>query len=104
MTLQIKTYFKTKKVITMTISNKSLETTKTTPFADFQKFLVRNEDLSLRLLAARNGYGLEVLINDLEPEVRIEVAKRNYGLAVLATDLNWEVRLTVARQGFRIQE
>ena len=61
-------------------------------------FLIKNKDWELRRLAAKHGYGLEVLIKDESSLVRIEVAKHSLlkpgQLKLLVNDNDANVRKT----------
>ena len=57
--------------------------------------LINNEDCLVRMAVADQGYGLNILINDEDCEVRKAVAKQGYGLDILIEDKDWEVRRTV---------
>ena len=53
-----------------------------------------------RLEMVKEGYGLNVLINDEVYYVREAVAKQGYGLDILIEDKDWRVRAAVAEQGY----
>lgn len=57
-----------------------------------------------RILAAKGGCGLDVLVNDELPTVRRAVAMQGYGLDVLKDDPDWSVRAAVAAQGQYLDE
>ena len=46
----------------------------------------------VRRVVANKGIGLDILVNDRDPDVRRYVAKQGYGLDILANDVHWEVR------------
>ena len=46
----------------------------------------------VKLEVANQGYGLDKLINDEDPNVRAAVAKQGYGLDILINDESWYVR------------
>lgn len=56
------------------------------------------EDWRVRKAVALQGYGLNVLINDVEWIVRIAVAKQGFGLDTLINDVEWIVRKEAKRQ------
>ena len=57
-----------------------------------------NDDWHVRKEVAKQGYGLDKLVNDEDEDVRKEVAKHGYGLDKLINDKDWEVRLEVLHQ------
>lgn len=57
-------------------------------------------DSYVRMAAAEQGYGLDILINDYLWEVRAAVAEQGYGLDILVNDKYAGVRIIVARQGY----
>lgn len=59
--------------------------------------LVYDKDPDVRTAVARQRYGLHVLIHDKDPWVRAMVAEQGYKLETLAHDKNWYVR-DVARR------
>lgn len=52
-----------------------------------------------RARAARNGYGLDILMLDKAPMVRTEVARQGYRPDILAYDADSWVRKVVAESG-----
>ncbi len=62
--------------------------------------LVCHDETYVRQAVAKQGYSLEILVNDTEWPVRQAVAERGYGLDVLVNDKNWIVRQAVAEQGY----
>ena len=58
--------------------------------------LVCHDETYVRQAVAKQGYSLEILVNDTEWPVRQAVAKQGYGLDVLVNDENWIVRQAVA--------
>ena len=60
--------------------------------------LVHSKYLFERAEAAKQGYGLDVLINDKESCIRLLIAEQGYGLDVLVNDENWIVREEAERQ------
>ena len=60
---------------------------------DLKDFLVQNESSSVRAKTARQGIGLEILVNDPDLNVRVEVAKRGYQLDKLINDTGLIVRV-----------
>ena len=62
--------------------------------------LVCHDETYVRQAVAKQGYSLEILVNDTEWPVRQAVAKQGYGLDVLVNDENWIVRQAVAEQGY----
>ena len=65
--------------------------------------LVEDEDWCVRHAVARQGYGLEKLV-DGERCVREAVAEQGYGLDKLVDDRDWRVRHAVARQGYGLDK
>ena len=53
-----------------------------------------------RLRMAKEGYGLNILINDGDYDIRREVANQGYGLNILINDEDYDVRIAVAEQGY----
>ena len=53
--------------------------------------MVKSDDWEARLEMAKEGYGLDVLVNDINWVVRETVAKQGYGLNVLINDENYDV-------------
>ena len=51
----------------------------------------------VRRTVARQGYGLNILVNDSDDNVREEVARQGYGLDILINDTNTYVR-SIARR------
>ena len=66
--------------------------------------LVDNEYWSVRAAVAEQGYGLEKLVDDEEWIVRAAVAEQGYGLKKLVNDEDWHVRRAVARQGYGLDK
>lgn len=66
--------------------------------------LIDDGDWYVRKAVARQGYGLEKLVNDRSPNVRVEVTKQGYGLDKLVDDKNWFVRKTVTEQGYSLDK
>ena len=62
--------------------------------------LVNDEDWCIRCEVVKQGYGLDKLINDEDSSVRCEVVKQGYGLDILINDEDYDVRYEVARQGY----
>ncbi len=62
--------------------------------------LIYDKDPDVRAAVARQGYGLDILIYDENPNVRIEVALQGYNLNVLVKDESPFVRIAVAEQGY----
>ena len=60
--------------------------------------LVHSKYLFERAEAVRQGYGLDVLINDSESCIRLLIAEQGYGLDILVNDENWAVCDEVKRQ------
>ena len=46
------------------------------------------------------GKDLNILINDLNPNIRAAVAEQSYDLDKLINDKDWHVRYAVAEQGY----
>lgn len=61
--------------------------------------LVNHNNFEVRLALAELGYGLDVLVNDVDSAIREEVAKhgRDKDLDILVNDKSWWVRLEVAK-------
>lgn len=57
-----------------------------------------------RLRCARQGYGLEKLVNDNDSEVRAEVARQGYGHDILVHDENNSVRYVVALNSYKYDD
>lgn len=62
--------------------------------------MVRSDKWFERHKAAVQGYGLDVLVNDVDEDVREAVAQQGYGLDRLIFDKSSHVRQAVANQGF----
>ena len=62
--------------------------------------LINDENWIVRYEVARQSFGLDRLINDEDYDVRKEVARQGYGLDILVKDKSWCVRYEVARQGY----
>jgi len=60
--------------------------------------LVEDRDWIVRRAVAKQGYGLDILVNDEESDVRFEVAKHGFGLKTLVNDLSWTVRAEAEKQ------
>ena len=60
--------------------------------------LINDLESCIRLLIAEQGYGLDILVHDKSPLVRLAVAKQGYGLDILVNDENWAVCDEVERQ------
>lgn len=68
--------------------------------------LVTSDSVSDRIAAVKEGYGLDVLINDESKEVRKAIVshKRPRDLEILVDDEAWEVRLAVAQNTIRAKD
>jgi uncharacterized protein YcgL (UPF0745 family) len=66
--------------------------------------LAKHEDIKVRAAVAKQGYCLDILVNDECWVIRKEVAKQGYGLDILVNDENYQVRLAVAKQGFGLDK
>lgn len=66
--------------------------------------LINDERWEVREEVARQGYGLDILVNDKYAGVRIMVAKQGYGLDKLINDKDYEVRRTVVKQGYGLDK
>ena len=66
--------------------------------------LINDENWCVRYEVARRGFGLDKLINDEDSEVRYEIARQGYGLDILVNDEYWRVRCEVAKQGFGLDK
>ena len=64
--------------------------------------LINDPDTLVRQTVAHQGYGLDILINDESWWVRAEVAMQGYGLDILINDEEDDVREVVARHGYRL--
>lgn len=62
--------------------------------------LLVSKETSVRAELAKQGYKLDVLVNDTSAIVRCEVAKQGYGLDILVKDKSSFVRKEVARKGY----
>ena len=62
--------------------------------------LINDEDWAIRRAVVRQGYGLDILINDKYCGVREAVANQGYGLPILINDKNWIIREAAAYQGY----
>ena len=62
--------------------------------------LVNDIKYKVRAAVARGGYGLNLLINDEDWKIRRVVADQGYGLPILINDKNWIIREAVAKQGY----
>ena len=51
-----------------------------------------------KMLLAKQGYGLDILVNDKDYDVRAEVAKHGYGLDKLVNDKDYDVRSIAKRK------
>jgi hypothetical protein len=60
--------------------------------------LAKNEDWIIREAVAKQGYGLDILINDRDSLVRLEVARQGYGLDKLINDEIFHVREIAAEK------
>ena len=63
---------------------------------------LKSDNPEIRAALAKNGWALDILINDSNENVRCEVAKQGYGWEKLAIDSSHKVRLAVsiAKDGF----
>ena len=62
--------------------------------------LINDENKWVRATVARQGCGLNILINDEHWYVRAAIAEQGYYLNILINDKNWRVRTAVAEQGY----
>ena len=62
------------------------------------------DDVLTREDAAERGWGLDILVNDEDPEIRMAVARNGYGLDKLVSDEDWRVRREVARNGYGLDK
>ena len=62
--------------------------------------LINDKKSSVRYEVAKQGYGLDKLINDEDRSVRCEIVKQGYGLDKLINDEDYYVRSKVAKQGY----
>ena len=74
-------------------------------YHDYIKEYIKNNDIAeenlcIRYEVAKQGYGLDKLINDRNWYVRKEVVKQGYGLDKLINDKDWRVRCAVVKQGY----
>lgn len=56
------------------------------------------------VLAAKLGFGLDVLVNNDSDIVRSQVARQGYGLDKLINDDYWGVRAEIANQGYGLDK
>jgi uncharacterized protein YcgL (UPF0745 family) len=63
--------------------------------------LVDSDNIIDKINAVKQGYGLDILINDEDWKVRKAVANQGYGLDILINDEDADVRKAVASQGYR---
>lgn len=56
------------------------------------------------MVAAKQGYGLDILIDDNNRDVRMTVAHQGYGLDKLINDDYWGVRAEIANQGYGLDK
>ena len=71
-------------------------------YHDYIKEYIKNNDIinkhwSVKYEVAKQGFCLDILINDEDWAVRCEVARQGYGLDKLINDRNWDVQ-DMARQ------
>ena len=66
--------------------------------------IVLSRNLDLCVLAAKLGFGLDVLVNDDCDTVRGQVARQGYGLDKLINDDAVIVRDAVAKQGYGLDK
>ena len=66
--------------------------------------LINDEDERVREAVAEQGYGLDKLINDNHGWVRARVAEQGYGLDILINDTHESVRRAVAEQGYGLDK
>lgn len=66
--------------------------------------LIDDKHWEVRFAVAEQGYGLDKLVNDEHLAVRIVVAKQGYGLDKLVNDEHWVVRREVAKQGYGLDK
>ena len=66
--------------------------------------IVLSRNLDLCVLAAKLGFGLDILVNDDSDIVRVVVAEQGYGLDKLVHDDAVIVRDAVAKQGYGLDK
>lgn len=66
--------------------------------------IVLSRNLDLCVLAAKLGFGLDVLVNDDCDTVRGQVARQGYGLDKLINEDYWGVRAEIANQGYGLDK
>ena len=66
--------------------------------------IVLSRNLDLCVLAAKLGFGLDVLVNNDSDIVRSQVVRQGYGLDKLINDGSGFVRRCVAEQGFGLDK
>ena len=66
--------------------------------------IVLSRNLDLCVLAAKLGFGLDVLVNDDCNTVRGQVARQGYGLDKLINEDYWGVRAEIANQGYGLDK
>lgn len=75
-------------------------------FHSMQK-LISNRQTMMILISdgvAKQGYGLDILIDDNNRDVRMTVAHQGYGLNKLINDDYWGVRAEIANQGYGLDK
>ena len=63
---------------------------------------MKNSNIIIRSIVPKQGYGLDILINDPEWYVRMEVAKQGYALDILINDPIINDRCEVANRWMNI--
>ena len=66
--------------------------------------LINDKNWCVRYEVAKQGFGLDILINDEDCGVRCEVVRQGYGLDKLINDKNRDVRYEVAKQGYGLDK
>ncbi|MBQ4031515.1 MAG: hypothetical protein II625_07145 [Bacilli bacterium] len=66
--------------------------------------LVNDENYEVRIAVAEQGYGLDILINDKYISVRMAVAEQGYGLDKLINDKDEDIRKIVVKQGYGLDK
>ena len=69
-------------------------------FDQNQQRFIKSRDSYIRMAAAEQGYGLDVLLYDEDSIVRQAVAEQGFRLDILLHDEDFVVRKTVAKKGY----
>lgn len=66
--------------------------------------LINDDDYRVRKAVAKQGYGLDILINDEDIDVRREVANQGYGFDKLINDKDSDIRQILVKQGYGLDK